>query len=112
MRTTAFALASLLALTTAAAATERLPALTRGTPYATVRNTLLALGWRPITLPDADRCPPRDSRCQGRPEMSSCAGTGLANCLFTWKRNNTVIGVSTIGEDPIVDGTRCQSGCR
>lgn len=112
MTKTALALASLLALTTAATAAERLPTFPPGTPYASVRNTLLALGWRPITLPDADRCGRTDERCQGRPEMQSCAGTGMANCLFTWKRNNTVIGVSTVGEDTTFDGTQCQSGCR
>lgn len=112
MRKTALALASLLALTTAAAAAERLPNLTRGTPYASVRNILLAVGWRPVTLPGADRCSGRDSRCKDRPEMLSCAGTGMANCLFTWQRNNTVIGISTIGEDATFDGSECRSGCR
>ncbi|MBN8939448.1 MAG: hypothetical protein J0H01_08160 [Rhizobiales bacterium] len=112
MTKTALVLASLLALTTAAAAAERLPTLSQGTPYASVRNILLATGWRPVTLPDADRCSARDTRCKDRPEMLSCAGTGMANCLFTWQRNNTVIGVSTIGEEASFDGLQCRSGCR
>ncbi|MGL4285341.1 MAG: hypothetical protein ACRCVA_03295 [Phreatobacter sp.] len=112
MRTTALALASLLALTAAATAAERLPTLARGTPYASVRDTLLAIGWRPVTMPGADRCSRYDSRCKDRPEMESCAGTGMANCLFTWQRNNTVIAVSTIGEEAAFDGLQCRSGCR
>ncbi|WP_162560513.1 hypothetical protein [Methylobacterium durans] len=50
---------------------------------------------------------------QGQAEMEACAGTGLGNCLFTWKRADTLIEVGTIGEpEPEVVSVRCRAGCR
>jgi hypothetical protein len=46
-----------------------------------------------------------DTRCQGRPEMEACAGTGMANCNFLWKKDGKTIAVYTIGEgEPGVTG--------
>jgi hypothetical protein len=77
-----------------------------GTPYAAARQALLAEGWEPVRLPDADRCPPGDARCAGRPEMSSCSGTGTAPCAFAWRRGAEELMVLTTGPDTIVTGTR------
>jgi hypothetical protein len=89
-----------------------LPSFERDVPYGTVRNALLAQGWQPVRLPDADRCGPRDSRCQGRPEMTSCSGTGRAPCLFTWRKDARTIEVVTEFEDGgFFRSLRCVEGC-
>jgi hypothetical protein len=106
----------LLALVTlwgVASAAERLPTFPKETPYAEARRSLIALGWQPVTLPDADKCDADDPRCKGRPEMLACSGTGLARCIFTWKRKDTLIEVTTFGEqEAIVERLRCRAGCR
>jgi hypothetical protein len=84
------------------------PAVAPGTPYGEARETLLRDGWSPLVLPDADRCGPRDSRCQGRPEMVACAGTGLGHCLFAWQKGTTSIEVITAGDPAVVTGTRAR----
>src|SRR5689334_20770008 len=91
---------------------ERLPIFPKRTPYADARESLLILGWKPIHLPDADKCAEDDGRCKGRPEMRSCSGTGLARCVFMWRKNDALIEVDTYGEeDPIVDGVTCRVNC-
>lgn len=95
-----------------ALAAEKLPALRSGQDYGQARKSLLTQGWKPVTLPDAEACSTDDRRCAGRPEVFICAGTGMANCLFTWRRRGTVIEVSTVGEEPaVLDRVRCRSGC-
>jgi hypothetical protein len=111
MRTLITAVAVLLSLVPALAQ-QRLPNFPRNTGYGEARQSLIGLGWSPVTLPDADRCPARDERCAGRPEMLSCSGTGIAACAFTWKRGDTLIEVFTAGEAPVVTGVRCRAGCR
>lgn len=109
-----YVLATLVCATlcTASVAGERLPTFPKQTDYGDARRSLLALGWAPVTMPDADACDD-DDRCRGRPEMEACAGTGLGNCSFTWKRNGTLIAVGTIGETrPTVMGVQCRAGCR
>lgn len=96
----------LLALPGLAAA--QTPSVGTGAPYGTTRQALLAAGWEPVRDPEADRCSPTDSRCAGRPEMVSCAGTGLGQCLFAWRRGDIVIEVITIGPEAIVHGWRGQ----
>lgn len=85
--------------------TKGLPTIKEGEDYANVRKTLLADGWQPYHAPNADTCMEGDTRCQGRPEMESCAGTGMANCNFLWKKDGKTIEVHTIGEgEPGVTG--------
>ena len=87
MRPAALALLALaLQALAAAGAAERAPVFPKGTAYGQARRSLLALGWSPVRLPDADECAKDDKRCEGRPEMSSCSGTGLARCLFIWRK--------------------------
>ena len=71
------------------------------------RGALLRQDWRPVALPDADQCMAGDRRCAGRPEMYVCAGTGLGQCVFVWRRKGTVIDVVTAGEErPVVRSVR------
>ena len=44
-----------------AAWAERLPTFPKRTPYADARESLLILGWKPIHLPDADKCAEDDA---------------------------------------------------
>ncbi len=89
-----------------------LPRFPKNTLYADARKSLIAIGWQPIHLTDSDKCSETDNRCKGRPEMEACAGTGMANCSFVWKRGDTMINVSTVGEDePVVSGVSCRVGC-
>jgi len=86
----------------AAGAAEPLPKLA-GQDYGKARAALLRQDWQPVALPDADQCMAGDKRCAGRPEMYVCAGTGLGQCVFVWRRKATVIDVMTEGEDrPVV----------
>ena len=103
-----------------------LPRFPKGTPYAEVRQSLKALGYRPNALPDADavsrdQCGYKpdslvteakqsdDMRCF--PEMVACAGTGLGQCIYSWRRRETLIDVLTVNEMPVVSGLRCRVNC-
>ena len=106
-----------------------IPKFPANTPYREARRSLLALGYKPIVLPDADevsrsRCgfgptnaprrtasapPGGDERCF--PEMEACAGTGLGQCIFGWQRAETLIEVFTANELPVVSGVKCRINC-
>jgi len=94
------------------AATRPYPRLAKASPYAKARETLLAAGWEPVVSADADPCEAGDGRCEGRPEMESCAGTGEGNCLFVWRKGKAVIAVTTYDDPPKVASVSCRSGCR
>ena len=107
------ALAFLLLAAVPAGAAERTPSFPKRTAYGEARATLIGLGWAPVKLPDADTCDEGDERCQGRPEMLSCSGTGRANCAFTWKKGDSLVQINTYGEtNPMIDNVRCRAGCR
>jgi hypothetical protein len=93
---------------------ERLPSFPKNTDYREARRSLIGLGYTPVTLPDADECSKGDRRCEGYPEMASCAGTGRAQCLFIWKsKTNALIEIVTVGEgNPGVAAVRCRANCR
>ncbi|MGX1787920.1 hypothetical protein ACWIGM_14310 [Bosea sp. NPDC055332] len=95
-------------------AAEQLPSFPKGTSYREARRSLIGLGYAPVTLPDADKCSKSDERCQGRPEMASCSGTGLGHCLFVWKsKRDMLIEVITVGEsENTVSAVRCRANCR
>jgi hypothetical protein len=103
----------LAAMSTAFSALAQAPNIPKDQPYATARKSLLKRGWKPVHAPDQGfECMKGDKRCEGRPETVNCAGTGLANCLFRWKRKGVVIDVNTVGEDaPTVTGVQCKAGC-
>jgi hypothetical protein len=97
----------------AAVAAERIPNFPKRTPYVEARESLVGIGWQPVTLPGATECLDGDDRCKDRPEVYLCSGTGLARCTFTWKRRDTLIEVQTFGEeDPMIERVRCRAGCR
>src|SRR3990167_81243 len=75
------------------------PRFTQGQPYEQVRETLLRDGWQPVISKNADACNDGDTRCQGRPEMQSCGGTGLAMCRFAWQREERRLTICTAGEE-------------
>ena len=101
----------------------------KGTPYAEARQSLKALGYRPNAVPDADavsgdRCgykpdsltEPKPSAEDGDdmrcfPKMIACAGTGLGQCIYSWRRGETLIDVFATNEMPIVSGVKCRVNC-
>lgn len=83
-------------------AASSVPQFQKEEPYGDVRTKLLAAGWQPFHASDAEACESGDSRCEGRPEMESCAGTGLANCKFLWKKQSQVLAICTVGEENAV----------
>ena len=98
-----FALAS-------AAWAEALPRVAKNTPYAQARTALTKLGYKPEKNPDADACDAKsDATCF--PEKVACAGSGLGQSIFLWSKNAAKVEIVTVGERPIVDRVRCQSGC-
>ena len=86
------------------AQTGGLPRMRKGESYRSVRVKMIKAGWKPYHAPDADKCQKGDSRCQGRPEMQNCAGTGVAACRFLWKRKGKNVVIFTSGENAIYDG--------
>lgn len=75
------------------------PKFAKRESYASVRTKMLKAGWKPYRSPNADECWEDDSRCQGRPEMETCSGSGLAPCRYLWKKQGKTIGICTIGEE-------------
>lgn len=94
-------------------AVAQVPSFPKDEPYAKARKLLLKKGWKPVHEPEAGFvCERNDPRCKGRPEAVNCAGTGLANCIFRWKRKGVVIDVLTVGETkPAITEVTCRSGC-
>jgi Flp pilus assembly protein TadD len=89
-----------------------LPSFPKSTLYRDARKQLTSLGWRPVTLPDAQKCQNGDTRCENFTEMWACAGTGQAACRFTWKRNDLLVQVIGVGEgdQPVDSVVLCRSG--
>jgi hypothetical protein len=93
-----------------AASAEALPRVAKSTPYAQARAALTKLGYKPEKTPDADACDAKsDATCF--PERVACAGSGLGQCIFLWSKNAAKVEIVTVGERPIVERVRCQSGC-
>jgi len=75
------------------------PSFEKGEAYAKVREKLLSEGWQPYTSRFSDKCMQGDRRCEGRPEMEACSGTGAANCKFVWQRGEHMLSIFTVGMD-------------
>lgn len=90
------------------AQTGGLPRLRKGENYRSVRVKMIKAGWKPYHAKDADVCQKGDERCKNRPEMQACAGTGLANCRFLWKRKGKTVAIFTAGENAVYDGYEFQ----
>ena len=78
--------------------TSGIPTFAAEESYSSARVKLLAANWQPFLSQQADQCSADDVRCQGRPEMESCSGTGVAACRFLWRRDGMMIAVTTAGE--------------
>ena len=105
-----FTLLVLVTISGTAVAQQVLPKIAKDTEYAAARKTLIAQGYQPELLADADKCEKDDPRCF--PETWRCAGTGLGQCVYVWRRGQALIEIRTIGEQPIVDSVRCRANCR
>jgi hypothetical protein len=75
------------------------PPFARNESYAQVRMVLMRDGWQPMISKDADQCMEGDTRCEGRPEMQTCSGSGLAMCRFRWQRAGQQLTICTAGEE-------------
>ena len=112
-----FVIAAFMIGSAVAMAAEQLPTFPRGTLYEEARNSLIAMGYRPVRQqPDQVSCAiGRTDICGRHPETLSCSGTGqVVFCSFLWRRGTgTVIEISTYGGENLrVDQVRCRSGCR
>jgi hypothetical protein len=90
------------------AQTSLLPRFRKHESYRTVRIKMLKAGWKPFHAADADPCGDGDTRCAGRPEMTTCSGTGMAFCVFTWKRGRKTATIQTSGDDASLDSVSVQ----
>lgn len=84
------------------------PPFSRSESYAGVRVVLLRDGWQPLISKDADQCMEGDTRCEGRPEMQTCSGSGLAMCRFRWQRDGQQLTVCTAGEEQAMFHSICE----
>lgn len=84
-----------------------LPRFKKGESYTSVRTKMIKSGWTPFHSKDADVCSEGDKRCEDRPEMESCADTGMANCKFLWKKNGKTTAICTVGEEDNVYSAIC-----
>lgn len=84
------------------------PPFARNEPYAQVRVVLMRDGWQPVISKDADQCMEGDTRCEGRPEMQTCSGSGMAMCRFRWQRDGQQLTICTAGEEQVMFHSVCQ----
>lgn len=100
-------IAALLLVPLASVAND-VPSFKKGEDYGAVRTKMIKAGWVPFHASDADKCDSDDPRCTGRPEMVSCAGTGMANCKFLWKKDSRTVALCTVGEGKAVFDVVCR----
>ena len=84
--------------------TDELLKFKKGEAYKSIREKLIKAGWIPFKSKEADKCYEGDERCQDFPEMEACAGTGLGNCRYLWKKGDKTLAIFTISDSPIYDG--------
>ena len=87
---------------------DEIPKFEKGEDYKSVREKLIKAGWKPFKSSEADKCYGDDERCKDYPEMESCAGTGLGNCRYLWKKDIKTLRIFTVGESPVYDGQEIQ----
>lgn len=85
----------------------KLPDFEENESYASVRLKMLNAGWKPFISENADSCMEGDGRCQDRPEMLMCSGSGMANCKFLWQKEGEVKAICTIGEGEAIYDSVC-----
>lgn len=81
-----------------------LPFFKENESYTSIRIKMIEAGWKPFHAENAGTCLKGDERCENRPEMEDCAGTGLGNCRFLWEKDGVKTGICTIGDDAKFDG--------
>ena len=87
-----------------------IPVFPDKTRYADARRSLMALGYGPAPLPDAQKCDQgTDSTCF--PEREACTGTP-AQCNYFWRRGDMLIRVETLDNPPTVAKVECQVNCQ
>ena len=84
------------------------PPFARNESYAQVRVVLMRDGWQPVVSKDTDQCMDGDTRCEGRPEMQTCSGSGLAMCRFRWRRDGQQLTICTAGEEQAMFHSICE----
>lgn len=80
------------------------PKFKEGAKYSDVRAQMIEAGWIPFRSKASDICSGEDERCNNYPEMEACAGTGLGNCRYLWKKDSKTVVIFTIGESPVYNG--------
>jgi hypothetical protein len=90
---------------------ENLPRFPKNTDYWRARQLLMALGYKPLRLPDADECDSSTDRTSCFPERESCSGTGRAPCIFVWQKGEAIIQVNTVGDPPVIVTVTCNVNC-
>ncbi|MCU0237861.1 MAG: hypothetical protein MUC29_00335 [Pyrinomonadaceae bacterium] len=80
---------------------DEFPKFKKGEEYKSVRQKLIKAGWTPFKSKEAQECVGDDDRCKDFPEMEACAGTGLGNCRYLFKKNNKTLAIFTIGDIPV-----------
>lgn len=83
---------------------DETPKFKKGEPYKSVREKMIKAGWTPFKSKEAQTCDGEDERCKDFPEMEACAGTGLGNCSYLWKKGGKTLAIYTISDSPIYDG--------
>lgn len=83
---------------------DEMPKFKKGEGYKSVREKLIKAGWIPFKSKEAQECVGDDERCKDYPEMEACAGTGLGNCRYLWKKGGKTLAIFTISDSPIYDG--------
>lgn len=76
----------------------------KGEAYGLVRESLITSGWSPVISANIDKCIKGDVRCENRPEMETCSGSGLAPCKFVWRKNKNTLNIFTVGMDATDQG--------
>lgn len=90
---------------------EAAPSFPPNTAYADARRSLMALGYEPAPLPDAEKCDRgTDKTCF--PEREACQSENGNRCEFLWKRGERLIKVTTIADPPTVSAVGCQINCQ
>lgn len=79
--------------------TGGLPKFKKGEDYKNVRIKMIKAGWKPFHAKNSYKCDSGDTRCEGRPEMFNCSGTGLGFCEFLWKYGGKTLAIYTVGEE-------------
>jgi clan AA aspartic protease (TIGR02281 family) len=99
-----------LSSTLAAKGPGAAPSFPPNTAYTDARRSLMALGYEPALLPDAEKCDRNaDKTCF--PEREGCTSDNATQCEFFWKRGERLIKVTTTVVPPTVSSVGCQMNC-